>query len=234
MCDRPSGAASVVLADQTVLMHIALRALLTGNSRYSVVAAASTASTAELLVRRVRPSLLICEADIGGSSGLDLCRRARQVSAATRVVLLTSRDEPLLARSAIMAGATGYLLKDTEPAVLTASLDRVLAGVVVVDARLGTSRAEPSANGLLRGTAFSRREREVLAELVSGLDNRAIAARLCICEDTVKCHVKAIFRKLGARDRAHAVAIALGAARPAMPGAPQVKVMAGPRPRAAQ
>lgn len=210
--DRPRGTATVVLADQAVLIHIALRALLTPCARYSVVAAARTVLDAEQLVRRVRPRLLICEADIGGQSGLRLCRYARQISPATRAVILTDRNEPLLARLAMSAGAAGYLLKDTAPEVLTASLDSVLAGTAVIDARLGSLRAPSPGIGPLADAGFSRREREVLAELVGGLDNKTIAERLCISEETVKCHVKAIFRKLGARDRAHAVAVAVGTA----------------------
>ena len=65
---------------------------------------------------------------------------------------------------------------------------------------------------LMQQFGLSRREREVLAEVLSGFGNKMIAGRLHISEDTVKSHMKAIFRKLGARDRAHAVALALGRA----------------------
>lgn len=205
---------TIVLVDESVLMHIALRALLRRDSRYSVVAAACTVPEAEQAVRQARPGLLICDAEIGGESGIDLCRRVRRVSGGTRVVILTARKDPLLARLALAAGAAAYLLKDAAPAALTASLDEVLHGTVVTDARLGTVRDTPWPPDPLEYAGFSRREREVLAEMVSGLDNRAIAGRLCVSEETVKSHVKAVFRKLGARDRAHAVAIALGAAAP--------------------
>jgi DNA-binding CsgD family transcriptional regulator len=101
-----------------------------------------------------------------------------------------------------------------------------------VNVRRGNTRAGPGAADPLADAGFSRREREVLAELVGGLDNRAIASRLCISEETVKCHVKAIFRKLGARDRAHAVAVALGAAPPQAPVVP-LRPAAAAAPRAA-
>jgi DNA-binding NarL/FixJ family response regulator len=225
--DRDSGVSSVVLADQAVLMHIAMRALLGVNAGYSIIAAASTVAATEQLVSRARPRLLICDINIGGESGLDLCRWARRVSPPTRVAILTSRDEPLLAKSAIGAGATGYLLKDTAPDVLIASLDKVTGGQVVVDARLGTSREASRAINPAVEIGFSRREREVTAELVAGLNNKSIANRLCISEDTVKSHMKAIFRKLGARDRAHAVAVVLGAAMPAIPPVPRPRDGAG-------
>jgi DNA-binding NarL/FixJ family response regulator len=220
--DHPIEVVTVVLADQAVLMHIALRALFAANSQYSVIAAAETVSAAEQFVSRMRPAMLICDVDVVGEAGLDLWCWTTRVSAATRVVFLTSRDEPRLAESAITAGAVGYLLKDTAPEVIAASLDRVAAGEIVTDARVGTSRTASLPIAALLGGDFSRREGEVLTQLARGLDNKSIAGQLVISEETVKSHVKAIFRKLGARDRAHAVALALGAARPAMPSAPHV------------
>jgi DNA-binding NarL/FixJ family response regulator len=198
---------------------MALRALFAANRQYSVVGAAETVSAAEQLVGRVRPSMLICDVDLVGEAELDLCWWTARVSSATRVVFLTSRDAPRLADSAIAAGAAGYLLKDTAPEVIAASLDRVAAGEVVIDTRLGASRAASRPVAALLGGDFSRREGEVLTELARGLDNKSIAGQLCISEETVKSHMKAIFRKLGARDRAHAVALALGAAQPAPPSA---------------
>lgn len=214
------GVVRVVLADQAELMHLAIRALLTPSPVYSLAAAASTVVAAEQLVHRVRPGLLLCETDICGESGIELCKWVRQVSPGTCVIMLTSRDEPLLARSALAAGAIGYLLKDTPPGALTAGIERAMAGTIVIDDRLGRSRDLGHQIDPTEEYGFSRRERDVLGELVAGLDNRSIADRLCIAEDTVKSHLKAIFRKLGARDRAHAVALLLGTATVAGPAEP--------------
>lgn len=205
---RPS---RIVLADDAPLIHLAIRALLAPAPGYSLVGAAGSVTQAEQLIRRAQPDLLICEADIGGESGIGLCRWVRRTSPRTAVVILTSRDEPLLARSALDTGACGYLLKTSLPADLLASLGQALAGLPVVDGRLGLT-GRPLANLEMTDLfGLSPREREVLEVVVLGLDNRAIAARLFIAEETVKCHVKAILRKLGARDRTHAVALALGA-----------------------
>lgn len=212
---------TVVLADQAVLMHMALRALFATNSTYSVVAAADTLLTAEQFIGRLGPAMLICDTGIVAEAGLDLPGWTRRVSAVTRVVFLTSRHDSWLADSVIAAGAAGYLLKDTAPRAITASLDRVRAGEVVIDARLGAPRAPSCPVAALPGSGFSRREAEVLTQLACGLDNKAIADQLCIAEETVRSHMKAVFRKLGARDRAHAVALAHGAASPAVPSAPQ-------------
>jgi DNA-binding NarL/FixJ family response regulator len=207
-----AGLVRAVLADEAELMHFAVRTLLSALPGYALVGWARTVGTAEQLVRRARPSLLICDTDIAGESGIGLCRRVRQLSPVTRVAILTSRDEPLLAQSALAAGAHGYLLKDSAPEDLTAYLEEAAAGLRVLDQRLGRTRGGDHRTDATDEFGLSRREREVLGELLAGLDNKGIAGHLCISEDTVKSHVKAIFRKLGARDRAHAVALALGTA----------------------
>ena len=211
---RPSRASPVraMVVDDAELMHFAVRALLSTVPGYTLVASARSVGDAEQLIRRVRPDLLICDVDIAGESGIGLCRWVRQARPGTRMAILTSRDEPLLAQSALAAGVHGYLLKDSAPEDLAAYLDEVTAGLRVLDHRLGRSRPGQHRTDPTDEFGLSRREREVLGEVLAGLDNRRIAGRLCISEDTVKSHVKAIFRKLGARDRAHAVALALGTA----------------------
>jgi DNA-binding NarL/FixJ family response regulator len=234
-----------VLADGAPLMHLAVRSVLAGMPGHVLAGAAGTVAEAEQLVRRVRPELLICEATIAGESGIGLCRWTRQVSPGTTVVILTGRDEPLLVQSALSAGAMGFLLKDSPAESLMAALRQVRFGMRALDERLGRTRPGLAGGDSAAEFGLSPREREVLDEVVLGFDNKFIAARLCISEDTVKSHVKAIFRKLGARDRAHAVALALGSAtmtlptrtlpagvqpRPARPGSELPEV---PRPRSA-
>jgi DNA-binding NarL/FixJ family response regulator len=215
---RPGTALTrAVLADEAPLMHLAVRSVLAGMPGYVLSGAAASVAEAEQLVRRVRPELLISEATISGESGIGLCRWARQVSPRTTVVILTLRDEPLLVRSALAAGALGFLLKDSPAESLMAGLRQARFGIQAMDERLGQTRPRPGGSDSAAEFGLSRREREVLDEIVLGFDNKFIAARLCISEDTVKSHVKAIFRKLGARDRAHAVALALGSATAALP-----------------
>ena len=139
---RPSRASPVraMVVDDAELMHFAVRALLSTVPGYTLVASACGAGDAETLIRRLRPDLLICDVDIAGESGIDLCRWVRQTRPATRVAILTSRDEPLLAQSALTAGVHGYLLKDSAPEDLAAYLHEVASGMRVVDQRLGRSR----------------------------------------------------------------------------------------------
>jgi DNA-binding NarL/FixJ family response regulator len=206
------GLVRVVLADDMPLLHLAVRSILAAMRGYALAAAASNVTEAEQLILRVEPEMLICDVELGGESGIALCQWTRLVSPRTRAVLLTGRDEPLLVQSALSAGAFGYLLKDSPPDTIIASLQQIAGGARVLDERLGQGRHGFGDARAAAESGLSRREREVLDELLAGLDNRAIAGRLCIAEDTVKSHMKAIFRKLGARDRAHAVALALGTA----------------------
>jgi DNA-binding NarL/FixJ family response regulator len=202
----------VVLADEAPLMHLAIRSVLAAIPGYSLTASAGCLAEAEQFVLRVSPELLITDVDLAGDSGVGLCRWTRQVSPRTAVIILTGRDEPVLVQSALRAGAAGYLLKASSPEMLIGYIRQVMDGVRVLDDRLGSARHVSMNRDTIAEAGLSRREREVLDEVRAGLDNKAIAGRLCISEDTVKSHVKAIFRKLGARDRAHAVALAAGTA----------------------
>ena len=208
----PAGLVRTVVVDEAELMHLAVRALLSTVPGYTVVASACRVGDAAQLIRRLRPDLLICDIDIAGESGIGLCQWVRQTCPATCMAILTSRDEPLLAQSALTAGVHGYLLKDSAPADLAAYLDEVATGMRVVDQRLGRSRRRADRTDPADEFGLSRRERQVLGEVLAGLDNERIAGRLGLSEDTVSSHVQAIFGKLGARDRAHAVALALGTA----------------------
>jgi DNA-binding NarL/FixJ family response regulator len=215
--ERGPGIVRVLHADDSPLMQLAIRAVLSTMHGFAVAAAAGTVAHAEQLVLRIRPDLLICDTDLAGECGLSLCRWTRRASPRTVSVILTARDNPQLAMSALAAGASGYLLKGTPPDELVSYLRQAASGLQVVDERLGQSARAQAEPDRIADFGLSRREREVLDEMLHGLGNRAIAKLLCISEDTVKSHVKAIFRKLGARDRGHAIALALGTAAPARP-----------------
>jgi DNA-binding NarL/FixJ family response regulator len=209
---RPVPLTRAVLADDAELMHLAVGALLVSMPGFVLAASADSIGAAEQIIGRIAPDLLICEADIRGESGIGLVWWVQKYSPRTSVVILTGRDEPPLAQSALQAGARGYLLKSSPPENLAAGLEQVAAGHRVLDERLGRARGASPETKRMEQFGLSRREQEVLAEVLSGYGNKMIAARLHISEDTVKSHMKAIFRKLGARDRAHAVALAVGRA----------------------
>ena len=206
----------VVLVDDHEMVLQGLKAMLARFAgRVRVVGEASEAETAERLVASLDPDIVLCDVRLRGASGLDLTRRLVERDPGRRVVLLSVYDDEQYLYQAMRAGAVGYLLKRVTGEELVGYLEQVNSGETVVDATLA-GRAAASAARLQRGEfwpgarlGLSHRESEVLALLVAGLSNKAIAGRLVVGDETVKSHVRSIYRKLDVTDRAGAVALAL-------------------------
>jgi DNA-binding NarL/FixJ family response regulator len=206
----------IVLVDDHEMVRTGLKAML---SRFAgqvrVVGEAADAPTARRVVAGLNPDVVLADVRLGGQSGLDLCRDLVRDLPERRVVLLTVYDDEQYLFQAMQAGAAGYLLKQIDGPELIEQLQRVHAGAVVVDAGLA-ARAGASADRLQAGEfwpgarlGLTQRESEVLSLMVAGSSNRAIAAELIVGEETVKSHVRGIYRKLAVTDRAAAVAKAL-------------------------
>jgi DNA-binding NarL/FixJ family response regulator len=206
----------VVLVDDHEMVLQGLKAML-GRflGRVRVVGEAPDAEAAEKVVAALDPDIVLCDIRLRGSSGLDLCRRLVEREPDRRVVLLSVYDDEQYLYQALRSGAAGYLLKRVGGDELVRQLEQVHAGETVVDSALA-GRAAASAARLQSGEfwpgahlGLSHRESEVLALMVAGLSNRAIAAKLIVGDETVKSHARAIYRKLDVGDRAGAVAAAL-------------------------
>jgi DNA-binding NarL/FixJ family response regulator len=156
--------------------------------------------------------IVLVDIHIQGASGLELAGRLLADSPPFRVVIFTDDSEERRLFEALRLGVSGYLLKSLNGVQLADHLVRVAGGQVVVDPTIATRIA-------LRGAQFggpemwpgsqlaiSQRESQVLALLVEGMSNRLIAAELVVGEETVKTHLRSIYRKLGVNDRSHAVA----------------------------
>jgi DNA-binding NarL/FixJ family response regulator len=156
--------------------------------------------------------IILVDLHIDGASGLELAARLLADRPPFRVVIFTDDSEERRLYEALRLGVAGYLLKSLNGVQLADHLVRVAEGQVVVDPTMATRIA-------LRGAQFggpemwpgsqlslSQRESQVMALLVEGLSNRLIAAQLVVGEETVKTHLRSIYRKLGVNDRSHAVA----------------------------
>jgi DNA-binding NarL/FixJ family response regulator len=206
----------IVLVDDHEMVRHGLKAMLAPfATRVRVVGEAEGGDDAVPVVDRLDPDIVLCDVRLGGASGLDLCRRLREHRPERRVVLLSVYDDEQYLFEALRAGAAGYLLKRITGEDLVRHLELVHAGETVIDPSMA-GRAVASAARLQSGEfwpgarhGLTHRESEVLALLVSGLSNRGIAARLTLGDETVKSHVRAIYRKLSVSDRAGAVAAAL-------------------------
>jgi DNA-binding NarL/FixJ family response regulator len=180
-----------------------------------IVGQATAAAVALRMVAEERPDVVLCDVRIGRDSGLDLCRQITVQYPDTKVVLLTVYDDEHYLYQALRVGASGYILKRVDGRELVSHLRRIREGETVVDEGLA-GRVALSAAHLNRGEfwpgahlGLTQRESEVLELLVSGHSNKAVASKLVVSEDTVKTHIRGLYRKLRVTDRSGAIAVAL-------------------------
>ena len=138
-----------------------------------------------------------------GLNGIDAIATIRQEHPQARIIVLTTYEGDVLARRALKAGATGYILKDMIRTELLEAIRAVHLGRKYIPQKIAAELVDHYAEDDL-----SEREIEVLREVADGTSNKKIASHLSISEATVKAHIKNILLKLGASDRTHAVSIA--------------------------
>ena len=205
----------VLLVDDHEMVRTGLKAMLSGLLAVRVVGEAADADSAVRMVSNLEPDIVLCDVRLGADSGLDLCRALLADRPGRRVVMLTVYDDEQYLYEALRAGARGYLLKRINGDELVRQLRLVFDGEIVIDGalagRVAAAAARIEAGEFWPGArlGLTHRESEVLALIVSGLSNSAIAGRLIVGEETVKSHVRAVYRKLEVSDRAGAVARAL-------------------------
>ncbi|MBC3986532.1 response regulator transcription factor [Streptomyces sp. AC536] len=206
----------VVLADDQLLVRAGFRALLAAQPDIEVVAEAADGEHTVRQVRELRPDVVLMDIRMPVLDGLAATRRITEDPAlgAVRVVMLTTFELDEYVFEAIRCGASGFLVKDTEPEELLRAVRAVVAGDALLSpgvtrrliAEFAARSKEPAvAVGL---TELTDREREVMALVGIGLSNEEIARRLVVSPLTAKTHVSRAMVKLGARDRAQLVVLA--------------------------
>ncbi|MEX0753724.1 MAG: response regulator transcription factor [Actinomycetota bacterium] len=206
---------SLVIVDDHRVVREGLRAMLDGIEEVRIVGEAEDGAGAFAEIEREQPQVVLLDLRLQKESGLDICRAIGERFPDVHVVFLTVYEDEQYVFEALRAGARGYMLKKASPEDLVRILGSVQAGEVVIDPSLGgqialraaSMRTGDSWPGVHEG--LTRREGDVLEQLVKGLNNREIAGALFISEDTVKTHVRGVLRKLGVKDRAQAVSYAL-------------------------
>jgi DNA-binding NarL/FixJ family response regulator len=181
-----------------------------------VVVVVGEASSGEEAVERARelgPDVVFMDVRMPGMDGIEATRRIRQAAPTTKVILITIDESRGAISEAIQAGVSGYLLKDASPDTLVDAARNAIEGNAVIHPQLTKTFIEEvrmgEGEGGARSTPLSKREREILQKVADGSTTRQVASELGISPHTVKTHLERIFEKLGANDRAQAVAIAI-------------------------
>ena len=214
----------VLLADDQVLVRAGFGALLNAQEDIEVVAEAEDGEEAVELTRKLTPGVVLMDIRMPGMDGLEATRAiaADPTLADVRVVILTTFDLDEYVFEALRVGASGFLVKSTEPTELVHAVRVVAAGDALLSpgvtkrlvAEFAERAKEPSSTHAL--DALTEREREVMRLVASGLSNDEIAEKLVVSPATAKTHVSRAMVKLGARDRAQLVVFAYesGLSRP--------------------
>ena len=207
---------NVLIVDDQALVRGGFRALLDAQDDIEVVGEAEDGETAILLARKLRPDVILMDIRMPGLDGLEATRRITSEDELrdVKVVILTTFDLDEYVFEALRIGASGFLVKNTEPAELIRGVRAVASGDALLSpgvtrrlvAEFALRAKEPRSGARLE--ALTEREREVMALVGEGLSNDEIAERLVVSPATAKTHVSRTMVKLGARDRAQLVVFA--------------------------
>jgi DNA-binding NarL/FixJ family response regulator len=206
----PDSVISIVVVDDHWLVRLGLTNLFGSLPNCVLVGEASTAAGAIALAQTHSPDVVILDVRLPDSSGIEACRQIRSDNPHTRVIMLTSFSDEDAVISAILAGASGYLLKQSEPERLIAAVETAAAGGSLLDPAVSDTvlqwmrgAANATSHG---GDRLSEQERKILPLIAEGKTNRQIAAELYLSEHTVKTYVSSLLKKLQLARRAEAAA----------------------------
>jgi DNA-binding NarL/FixJ family response regulator len=196
----------LAIVDDHEALREGLEALMTGDG-LEIVGSAANAAAALDVVEHARPDVVLVDVGLPDVSGIDLTRQIVARRGGVRVVLYTSDTDAELVYDGLGAGAAGYVLKAGPVRELTAAVLHVAAGGTYVDPRL--DRILESERTVAPVSQLSPREREVMALMAEGMTAQAAGRQLDVSVETVRTHVRNAVRKLHARNRVHAVALAV-------------------------
>jgi DNA-binding NarL/FixJ family response regulator len=212
-----TGPIRVLVADDQRVVREGLTMVLGLLADVDVVGAAADGIEAVAMAEELRPDVVLMDLRMPRCDGVEATRRLAEQLPAVKVVVLTTYSDDRSVLDALRAGARGYLTKDAGSAEIRQALQEVLDDRAVIDPAVQHHLVEaitatPPAGGPRADPSFpdgiTRREADVLTLIAEGLSNGEIATRLVITEATVKSHINRLLAKIGARDRAQAVAYA--------------------------
>jgi two-component system response regulator DevR len=206
-----AGPIRVFLTDDHEIVRRGIAALVDAQDDMEVVGEAATAAQARARILAVLPDVAVLDVRLPDGSGIDVCRAVKQERPGIRCLMLTAYDDDDALRSAVIAGADGYVVKDIRASTLLDDIRAASRGRRLIDprvaARVSSQLREPADDP--RFASLGLRERQVLALIADGLTNRQIAERLSLAEKTVKNYVSSLLAKLGLERRTQAAVLHL-------------------------
>ena len=200
----------VLIVDDHPVTRGGLRTALSTSDEVEIVGEASSGEEAVERVSELSPDVVFMDVRMPGMGGIEATRIIREDSPKTRVILFTVDESRQVISDAIQAGVSGYLLKDVSSQELVNAARLALEDKAVIHPSLTRAFIEEVQYVDRRpGAPLSRRETEILQKVAYGSTTKEVAHDLGISPHTVKTHLERIFEKLGANDRAQAVAIAI-------------------------
>jgi two-component system, NarL family, response regulator DevR len=204
------GKVAIMLVDDHEVVRMGLRTLLDRRQGFAVVAEAGTVAEAVSAARETHPDVIVMDIRLPDGNGVEACREIRGELPNTRVIMLTSYADDEAVYGSIMAGASGYLLKQTRGQNLAEAIERVARGESLLDPSV-TEKVLARMRSLASGegdelAALSAQEKKILALIAEGKTNKEIAKEVFLSDKTVKNYVSSILSKLNLRRRSEAAA----------------------------
>lgn len=201
---------NILIVDDHEVVRMGLRTLLERRPGFAVVGEAGTAQEAVRAARQVRPDVVIMDIRLPDGNGVEACREIREDLPEIKVIMLTSYTDDEALFGSIMAGASGYFLKQTRGQSLATAIERVAKGESLLDPAV-TDKVLERMRRLATGegdelSSLSPQERKILTLLSEGMTNKEIAQEVFLSDKTVKNYVSSILSKLNLRRRSEAAA----------------------------
>jgi len=201
----------VFLLDDHEVVRRGLVDLLQATGDIEVVGESASAQEATRRIPALRPDVAILDGRLPDGSGIDVCRDVRAVDSSIKGLILTSYDDDEALFAAIMAGASGYVLKQIRGTDLVDAVRRVAQGQSLLDPAVTQRVLERIRKGVEQPrelVGLTDQERKILEYVAEGLTNREIAGRMFLAEKTIKNYVSSLLAKLGLERRTQAAVLA--------------------------
>lgn len=203
---------NIMIADDHAMMREGIKQLLEFDGTFKVIAEAADGNECLSILKKVKPDILLLDINMPDKNGIEVLQELRGKKDEVKVLILTVHNEVEYLVKAVDIGVNGYILKDSESSELKKAIITIIEGddfiqpdlIPLLNARLIKRDTDRD-----KIEQLTRREREVLIQVASGMFNKEIADSLLISERTVKNHISSIFKKIEVSDRTQAAVFAI-------------------------